>query len=242
MKLLSEQECRLGTGLPFEEQQILRSGDYTFLTELGYKLLLNDYVICTANYLLNLFFIRRSYLQFDRRMICAAAIMLSSKITNYKVQESRLRPAKIVSMLHAMLSNRSNPQPYDEKEYLRKLFKAEYKLLKTLECDFEVDLPIDYIDVIVEKLYAGCEDRNMLSTMSRVMANECMRSIAPMCLPVLAVAAASVILAGVICNMPRPYELLLDNPEKWWTYISPELQLEDITRAVSLILEAISLK
>ena len=239
MKLLSEADCRRGTGLPFEEQQILRSGDYTFLTELGNKLLLDDHVACTANYMLNLFFLRRSYLQFDRRMICAAAIMLASKITNFKVQDARLRPTKIVNMLHLVMRS---PQPFDEKEYLRRLFKAEYKLLKTLEYDFEIELPIDYIDTVIERLYGGCEDKNMLSTMSRVMGNECMRSIAPICLPLLSVATASVILAGVICNMPRPYELLLENPDKWWTYISPDLQLEDITRAVSLILEAISLK
>ena len=249
MKYLTEEESRRGTGLPFEEQQRLRNGDFTFLTEFGTYLQLDETVMCTANYIVNLFFLRRSYLQYDRFIVSAGAIMLACKILNFKRQDSRIIPSKIANKFHALVQNKilqnQTAQPYDEqveKEYMRKIFKAEFKLIKTLEFDFDIELPLFYTEFIVDKLYSGCEDKLTVLTMAHVMANECMRSIAPLCLHPLVVGIGCVVLAGVICNMPRPHELLLENPEKWWTYISPSISLADITRAVSLILEAISIK
>lgn len=85
--------------------------------------------------------------------------------------------------------------------------------MKTLEFDFEIELPMDYIEKIVDTLYTHCEDRNLILTMARAMANESFRSIANLCMPALTIATASVVLAGVICNMPKPHELLLENAE-----------------------------
>jgi hypothetical protein len=78
--------------------------------------------------------------------------------------------------------------------------------------------------------------------MARVMANESMRSIAPLCIRTIAVALACVVLAGVICNLPRPQHLVLVNAEAWWTVVSPDLNLNEINQAIRIIMEALTLK
>ncbi|CAG9315656.1 unnamed protein product [Blepharisma stoltei] len=252
MRLFSEQECRQGVGLPFEIQQKLRSGDFAFVTEMGRNLQLDEQVLCTANYMINVFFTRRSYLNYDRHIVSTSALILSCKLHNFKRQNKRIYPIAFVSyyhnIIHSKLHTNSDRQPpvFDENlkaEYLSKIFKAEFKLMKTLEFDMEIDLPIYYLDLIIDKLYAGVEDRAIFLTMARVMANESMRTIAPLCIRALAVAVASVVLAGVICNMPRPQQLIrIPNPEEWWTNVSPDLQLSEITQAMRIIMEALTLK
>ena len=251
MKLLNEEECRTGVGLPFDIQQKLRSGDFAFITEMGRQLQLDEQVLCTGNWMVNLFFIRRSYLNYDRHVVSTAALMLSCKLHNFKRQGKRVYPISFASTYHKIINNKqSTPQrqPLDDAlktEYLNKFFKAEFKLLKTLEFDLDIDLPTNYLDEIISKLYMDekGEDREVFLSMARVMANESMRSIAPLCVNTLGVAVACVVLAAVVCNKPRPHELeSIQNPDFWWLTVSSELTLEEITQAVRLINEAITIK
>lgn len=252
MRLFTEQECRQGVGLPFEIQQRLRSGDFAFITEMGRNIQLDEQVLCTANYMINVFFTRRSYLNYDRHIVSTSALILACKLHNFKKQNKRVYPVTFVScyhnIIHSKLHTNSERQPpvFDENlkaDYLNKVFKAEFKLMKTLEFDMEIDLPIYYLESIIEKLYVGVDDRGVFHTMARVMANESLRSIAPLCVRPLAVAVGCVVLAGVICNLPRPQNLIMiNNPEEWWTNVSPDLQLSEITQAVRLIMEALTLK
>jgi hypothetical protein len=66
-----------------------------------------------------------------------------------------------------------------------------------------------------------------------------MRSIAPLCVGAEALAVACVVLSGQVCNMPRPHELLLDDPEYWWRHVNPALTLDEINQALRLLLEAL---
>ena len=251
MKLFSEEDCRRAVGLPFEIQQQLRSGDFAFITEMGRQLQIDEQVLCSANYMVNIFFIRRSYLNYDRHIVSTAALMLACKTHNYKRQNKRIYPSIFASTYHSVLHRRLHttferqPPVFDEAlktEYLIKIFKAEFKLLKTLEFDVDIDQPLNYLESIISKLYTNIEDKNVFLTMSRVMANESMRSIAPLCIKPIGVATACVVLAGVICNLPRPQNLVLINADIWWTVISPELTLPEITQAIRLIMEALTLK
>jgi Cyclin, N-terminal domain len=251
MKLFTEEDCRRAVGLPFEIQQQLRSGDFAFITEMGRQLQIDEHVLCTANYMVNLFFIRRSYLNYDRHIVSTAALMLACKSHNYKRLNKKIYPNTFASTYHSVLHRRlhstSERQPpvFDDTlktEYLVKIFKAEFKLLKTLEFDVDIDQPLYYLESIINKLYTNIEDKTMFLTMARVMTNESMRSIAPLCIRTLGVAVACVVLAGVICNLPRPQNLVLINADVWWTVISPDLTLAEITQAIRLIMEALTLK
>ena len=222
MKLFTEDECRRAVGLPFEIQQQLRSGDFAFITEMGRQLQIDEQVLCTANYMVNVFFLRRSYLSYDRHIVSTAALMLACKTHNFKRQGKRIYPNTFASTYHSVLHRRlhstSERQPpvFDDAlkvEYLVKIFKAEFKLLKTLEFDVDIDQPLFYLESIINKLYTNIEDKAIFLTMARVMANESMRSIAPLCIRTIAVALACVVLAGVICNLPRPQHLVLVNAE-----------------------------
>jgi hypothetical protein len=250
MRLFSEEECRRAVGLPFEIQQQLRSGDFAFVTEMGRQLQIDEAVLCSANYMINVFFIRRSYLNYDRHILSTAALMLACKMHNFRRQNKRILPNTFASTYHSVLYRRLHapdrqPPVFDDAlkvEYVGKIFKAEFKLLKTLEFDMDIDLPLHYLEPIICKLYTNIEDKNVFLTMARVMANESMRSIAPLCVRTLAVAVACVVLAGVICNLPRPQHLLQINAESWWTAVSEDLTLAEVTQAVRLIMEALTLK
>ena len=248
MILLSEDECRRGVGIPFEIQQKLRSGDFAFISEMGRQIQLEEQVMCTANYMVNLFFVRRSYLNYERYFVCTAALMLAGKVHNFKKQNKRVYARDYVVVANNIWSRRQSTgsgqvsmDDTTKTEHLRKLFKAEYKLLKTLEFDLEIDLPVHYIREIIEKIYQGVEEPKLqvLASMARVMANESMRSIAPLCLPTLAVAVGSVILGSVMCQLPAPTELINLRQPEWWLEVSDSLQLDDINSAMRLILEAI---
>lgn len=251
MKLFIEDDCRRAVGLPFEIQQQLRSGDFAFITEVGRQLQIDEQVLCSANYMVNVFFTRRSYLSYDRHILSTAAIMLACKIHNYKRQNKRIYPNSFASTYHSVLHRRlhstSERQPpvFDDAlkaDYLVKIFKAEFKLLKTLEFDVDIDQPLYYVEEIINKLYVNIDEKTVFLTMSRVMANESMRSIAPLCVRPLGVATACVVLAGVICNLPRPQNLVQINTDAWWTTISSDLTLAEVTQAIRLIMEALTLK
>ena len=251
MRLFTEEECRRAVGLPFEIQQQLRSGDFAFITEMGRQLQIDEQVLCSANYMVNVFFIRRSYLSYDRHIVSTAALMLACKTHNYKRQNKRLYPNTFASTYHSVLHKRlhftSERQPpvFDDAlkgEYLVKIFKAEFKLLKTLEFDVDFDQPLYHLGYIIDTLYTNIEDKTVFMTMARVMANESLRSIAPLCIKPIGVATACVVLAGVICNLPRPQNLVINNADVWWTVISPDLTLAEITQAIRLIMEALTLK
>ncbi|OMJ91057.1 hypothetical protein SteCoe_6413 [Stentor coeruleus] len=250
MKIFPEEECRRAVGLPFEIQQQLRSGDFAFITEMGRQLQIDENVLCSANYMVNLFFIRRSYLNYDRHIISTAALMLACKTHNFRRQNKRIYPNTFASTYHSVFHRRMHgadrqPPVFDDTlkaEYLMKIFKGEFKLLKTLEFDVDIDLPLYYLENVISKLYTNIEDKNVFMTMARVMANESLRSIAPLCVRTQAVAVACVVLAGVICNLPRPQHLVLINAESWWTIVSPDLTLQEITQAIRLIMEAITMK
>ena len=251
MKLFTEEECRRAVGLPFDIQQQLRSGDFAFISELGRQLQIDDYVLCSANYMVNVFFIRRSYLNYDRHILSTAALMLACKTHNFKKQDKRILPNTFASTYHSVLYRRLHSTPdrqppvFDEalkSEYLVKIFKAEFRLLKTLEFDVDIDLPLFYLESVVNKLYTNIEDKAVFLTMSKVMANESMRSIAPLCVKTLAVSVACVVLAGIMCGLPRPQNLAISNPDTWWTLVSPSLNLAEITQAVRLIMEALTFK
>lgn len=77
--------------------------------------------------------------------------------------------------------------------------------------------------------------------MSRVMANEAYRSIAPLCVPTKAIAISAVVLGALTCNLPKPTELIIENPEIWWKSVYADVELEDINKSITLILESLSL-
>jgi hypothetical protein len=83
--------------------------------------------------------------------------------------------------------------PFEQKilqDYKNKLTKAELTILKTLQFNIEVDLPHDHLQVVIESLYEGLEDNKILLNIANSISNESMRSVAPMCLPVLPVSTA----------------------------------------------------
>lgn len=125
-------------------------------------------------------------------------------------------------------------------EILAKIFKAEFKLLKTIEFEVDIDLPLNYLNFVVGKVYRENSDNGVFLTMCKVMANESMRSIAPLCVRTLAVAVACVVLAGVVCALPRPQEVT--GNENWWLVVSSDVSINEITQAIRLIMEAITLK
>jgi hypothetical protein len=250
MRLFSEEDCRKAVGLPFEIQQQLRSGDFAFVTEMGRQLQIDEQVLCTANYMVNLFFIRRSYLNYDRFIVSTSALMLACKIQNFRRQGKRIYPSNFASTYHSVYHRRlhstSDKQPpvFEDSlksEYLAKIFKAEFKLLKTLEFDVDIDLPLNHISFVVSRLYKDQQDNNVFITMCKVMANESMRSIVPLCARVLSIAVACVVLAAVVCGLPRPQDAAGEG-ETWWKVVSEEVTIGEITQAVRLIMEAITLK
>lgn len=126
-------------------------------------------------------------------------------------------------------------------EYLAKIFKAEFKLLKTLEFDVDIDMPLNHLDYVVGRLYQDQIQNSVFMTMCKVMANESMRSIAPLCVKVVSVTVACVVLAAVVCGLPRPQEIYANN-ETWWKLVADEVSIGEITQAVRLVMEAITLK
>lgn len=249
MRIFSEDECRKAVGLPFEIQQQLRSGDFAFITEMGRQLQIDEQVLCTANFMVNLFFTRRSYLNYDRFIVNTAALMLSCKIHNFRRQNKRINPNTFATTYHGVYHRRLHlntdrqPPIFEDSlksEYLAKIFKAEFKLLKTIEFDVDVDLPLNYLNFVIEKVYRENLDNGVFLTMCKVMANESMRSIAPLCVKTLAVAIACVVLAGVVCALPRPQEVT--GNENWWLAVSSDVSISEITQAIRLIMEAITLK
>lgn len=250
MRLFSEEECRKAVGLPFEIQQQLRSGDFAFVTEMGRQLQIDEHVLCTANYMINLFFIRRSYLNYDRFIVSTSALMLACKIHNFRRQGKRIYPSNFASTYHSVyhrrLHNTTDKQPpvFEDSlksEYLAKIFKAEFKLLKTLEFDVDIDMPLNHLDYVVGRLYQDQIQNSVFMTMCKVMANESMRSIAPLCVKVVSVTVACVVLAAVVCGLPRPQEIYANN-ETWWKLVADEVSIGEITQAVRLVMEAITLK
>lgn len=243
MLLLQESMCMQGTGIPFDKQQLLRSGDYTFVTELGHLLKLSDRILCAANYLVNFFYTFRSYVNYDRHVVCTAALMLACKLHDEKNSSSTF--AKQLYAMTCKVKNVLTPPPYEsrnESENLEKLFKAELKILKTIQFDLEIDLPLDYVDELVYCLFANLEDRAMLLNVSRAFGNECMRSIAPLCVSSRTVAVACVLLAGVVCHLVNIEEFTEGREAEWAARVVPGVNVDDIARAMKMILDALATK
>jgi len=51
---------------------------------------------------------------------------------------------------------------------------------------------------------------------------------------------ACVVLAAVVCGLPRPQEVT--GSENWWLVVSNEVSIGEITQGIRLIMEAITLK
>jgi hypothetical protein len=200
--------------------------------------------MCTANYIANLFFSFNSYLNYDRFIYNTAALLLAAKLHDEKRQASDFSK-KFHNVYHCKVMAKGSHRPappyesHHEKDYLNRIFKAELQLMKNLGFDLEVDLPINYLERILKRLYPRTDDKLQIYSISRALANEVMRSIAPLCVRTEALAVACVVLSGQVCNMPRPHELLLDDPEHWWRVINPDLTLEEINQALRLLLEAL---
>ena len=243
MHLLQESVCAQGTGIPFDKQQLLRSGDYTFVTELGHMLKLDDRILCVANYLVNYFFTFRSYVNYDRHIVCTAALMLSCKLHDEKNTASNF--AKQYYTMQYKMKQMMTPPPYEsrhESENLEKIFKAELKILKTIQFDLEVDVPITHVDELVHRLFSHVEDRAILLNISRAFGNECMRSIAPLCLPPRVVAIACVLLAGVVCQLVNIEEFAGGREQAWCERMCPGADVNEIAKAMKMILDALTMK
>lgn len=243
MHLLQESVCTQGTGIPFDKQQLLRSGDYTFVTELGHMLKLEDHILCVANYLVNYFFTFRSYVNYDRHVVCTAALMLSCKLHDEKNSASNF--AKQFYTMQCKMKQMQTPPPYEsrhESENLEKIFKAELKILKTIQFDLEVDVPISHVDDLVHRLFSHVDDRAILLNISRAFGNECMRSIAPLCVPPRVVAVACVLLAGVVCQLVNIEDFTGGREQTWVDRMCPGINAGDIARAMKMILDALTMK
>ena len=243
MLLLQESKCVQGTGIPFDKQQLLRSGDYTFVTELGHLLKLDDRILCVANYLVNFFFTFRSYVNYDRHIVCTAALMLACKLNDEKNTASNF--AKYFYTMTCKIKNMQTPPPYESKhesENLEKIFKAELKILKTIQFDLEVDVPINHVDELVHHLFGHLEDRAILLNIARAFGNECMRSIAPLCVHPRIVAIACVLLAGVVCQLVNIEDFTGGREVEWAAHLVPGVEVNDIARAMKMILDALTTK
>ena len=243
MLLLQESVCVQGTGIPFDKQQLLRSGDYTFVTELGHLLKLSDRILCAANYLVNFFYTFRSYVNYDRHVVCTAALMLSCKLHDEKNTSSNF--AKQLYAMTCKVKHQQTPQPYEsrhETENLEKIFKAELKILKTIQFDLEIDVPLNYIDDLVHRLFSHLEDRAMLLNISRAFGNECMRSIAPLCIQPRTVAVACVLLAGVVCQLVNIEDFTGGREVEWAARMAPGVDVNEIACAMRLVLDALASK
>lgn len=86
------------------------------------------------------------------------------------------------------------------------------------------------------------EDTTIISNIASAISNESMRSVALLCIPAVPISVACVTLAGVICNMPRPHELLIDNADLWWQAVDPDIDPVQIHLATKTILDCLVAK
>ena len=77
-------------------------------------------------------------------------------------------------------------------------------------------------------------------SMSHVMANESMSSIAPLCFPAIVVALASVVLASIICKIEKhmKFKEFLSRIDG----VAPAASLEEINAVMELVMESLNSK
>lgn len=143
-------------GLNEQIQRELTNGNAQFIIEFSRVLQLQTgySVPCLAMHLASAFFHRKSYVNYDRFVMLAGALLLASKL---KDLNSRIRD--FCSSFYQVVSkiNRSS-EPYNEAKMQvikDQICVAESEILRTLEYTVEVQLPLEFVrkycDMLVDR-------------------------------------------------------------------------------------------
>lgn len=110
-----------------------------FIIETGSELNLRNETVAVSLMQTNLFFLRKSYLNFDRSLVCCASIFIACKVLYEKVNVNHL------CIKYWNTKNKGNgvPPPITEEErkkVIDTIYRLECEILRLI--DFKLDLEL----------------------------------------------------------------------------------------------------
>eukprot|EP00347_Sterkiella_histriomuscorum_P003972 403362233 len=138
-------------GISSETQDQIRIGSTQYILDVGKFLDLNSQVIQTAIIYNQLFFLKKSYLNYEKELYQNAALYLASKNLNHKRKISDF--CLYYHKLKYLGSLYKPPQENQIKQLSEDICIAECKLLQHIDYLMEVDLPGMFIEKFTRLLY-----------------------------------------------------------------------------------------
>ncbi|KAL4460518.1 hypothetical protein ABPG74_000269 [Tetrahymena malaccensis] len=206
-----------------EVQKKIMDGNAAFIIDLIASLKIPSFTISSLGIqLVNYFFIGKSYLNYDRFIYCAAALMLAFKI---KEQDHyRLKP--IIMGYYQQAPRRDQTQIMNDTIYQQiknKICIAESKLLKAIQFEFDIQLPFDFLQTIIEFCNEKDQDKERIYYATKVISYDSFRSYAPLIFKPQIIAVSAFMISCSQFNI-EPH---LRIPERFKQKYNPETMREE---------------
>lgn len=183
-------------GMSMATQRLLACENAQFIISLARELKFSYTIPTLALQISTVFFQRKSYMHYDRLLMLAASMLLASKLKNL---DCRLK--SLCNCFYNVVSQKGNlMEPFSE-EKMKKLKEYvsiyETEILRTLQFDFDVVTPHEFIKRECELLFSNERDLNRkIFNSTRILILDSYRSRCCLVFPPLVIFIACFLIAA----------------------------------------------
>ena len=125
-----------------------------FIVDMSSSMGISYSITSLSIHVVNYYFYKNSYLNYDRFILCAGSILLASKILDIHIQTRRL--CSVFHSEHSKINKSEDENLLDERTFTKikdKICEAESNLLKTIEFKLNFENPYSHIDQIYKNWF-----------------------------------------------------------------------------------------
>jgi hypothetical protein len=184
-----------------EDYKLERLGYCNYIIEIANSLSLQIEICKMAIYYLNCFYVKHSFLCYDKRLMCCASLLLACKMEDKKIFINDIVRAHLNSKTSLSLFKSNNSVDQEViKDSINQVCFCELKLLQTIGFNVKLTLPIEYVYFYTTFLYP--ERENELNALAFHIEKDSFYTLVNNVFPPFVVALACIFIGCKLLKLP----------------------------------------